>query len=203
MSQALYRWASLRFLLIGTLCLTGAAAFGCAAASAADAPAAAQPAKWVRKELQFTYMGFSTRYSCEGLREQVAKVLVQLGARRQDMKVHSMGCVRAFGHPEPAPTVRGTFYVLEPVPASHSGAAQASTVPAHWQAVHVELASSRLQQAAQCELLEQIKQRIVPLFTVRHVKFTSNCMPYHLSLPGATLELEVLKPDHQAGKKEH
>lgn len=204
MSHASHHRSPLLLLLTCTLCLSAAVAIGCGAASAADAPsptASAQPARWVRKEIRFTYQGFTTHYSCEGLLGQVRTVLLQLGARPGDMKVSSFGCVRGLGRPEPNPSVRGTFYVLEPLTEQESGRAGAEAVAAHWQTVNVRLSRSLVDEAGQCELLEQVKERILPLFSVRNVKFSSNCMPHQLTIPGAVLQAQALKPDRPSHAK--
>src|SRR5215469_16692190 len=72
------------------------------------------PAHWVEKKLRFVYQGFTTRYSCQGLRDRVRDVLLQLGARASDLNVRQIGCTTGFSQPDPAPSVGGTFYVLEP-----------------------------------------------------------------------------------------
>ncbi len=45
-----------------------------------------------------------------------------------------------------------------------------------------------------CELLEQLKDKALPLFTNRNLEFRSTCVP-HQSLPGEiTFNVDVLKP---------
>jgi hypothetical protein len=197
MRHASARRAAGRLVLIGALCLS-AAAIGCGAASAASSRSAtpnAQTARWVRKHLRFTYMGFTTHYSCEGLSDKVRSVLLQLGARREGLNVYPAGCVRNVGAPEPAPSVAGTVYVLEPT--AESGV---KAVRAHWHTVNVQLARSPLEQAGQCELLEQVRQRILPMFATRNEHFSSNCVPNQLTLPGAALRVEVLEADRPGGR---
>ena len=45
-----------------------------------------------------------------------------------------------------------------------------------------------------CELIEQFKQTFLPLFTTRHIRYGSNCVPHQLTL-GTHLSVEVLMPD--------
>lgn len=201
MSHASLHRATPAWILLSALALAGAAVIGCARAEAAQSSntaAEAQSAHWVQRKFQFTYLGFTTKYSCYGLRDQVANVLVQLGARAKDLKVHPIGCVHGLGKPEPAPSVMGTFYVLEPLSGPKPKHAGTKVVPAHWSTVDVRLASSTLEQAGQCELMEQIKHKILPLFAHRDVQYTSNCMPHQLALPGALLRVKVLKADHKS-----
>jgi hypothetical protein len=69
-----------------------------AAAQDAGAPDAKPPvnAVWVEREFQLSYMAFTSFYSCDGLRDKVAWVLKELGAR-PDFKVTSRACTRTSG----------------------------------------------------------------------------------------------------------
>lgn len=178
------------FAIIGVLALAGTAS-----ASAADSPepasGATTTAQWTKKKLDFTYLGFTTHYSCQGLRDEVHQVLLELGARRSDLNVHEVGCTQSIGRPEPAPSVRGTFFVLEPAPNSTG-----QTVEAAWQRVDVRLGREGLDAAGQCELIEQVKQKILPLFSTRNVAFRQDCVPHQLTPNGSSLSVEVLKPAH-------
>jgi hypothetical protein len=49
------------------------------------------PAVWKEHRLDFSYMGRTARYSCEGLRDKMRSLLLDLGARR-DLKVSLLGC---------------------------------------------------------------------------------------------------------------
>ncbi len=187
------RRSSARRALIAALSFLVMAVVACGAAGAAEA-ASAQPAKWVQRKIYFTYMGFTTHYSCDGLRDKMRLILLELGARKQDLAVNEAGCTSPQGGPEPFPSVRATFYALEPVARDQAESLGAETVAAHWQTVSVRLSPSSLGQAAQCELLAQVKERILPLFDARNVRFQSNCVPYQLETPGAALQMDVLMP---------
>lgn len=171
------------------------------AGGAADTRAAAnhgdtQQAHWVRKKIFFTYQGFTTHYSCDGLVENVRQILLELGARKSDLNVHETGCTRGFGAPEPSPSVAGSFSVLEPGSASTSSATARHPVKAEWQTVHVQAGRRGLDAAGQCELIDQVKAKILPLFATRDVRFESNCVPHQLMIKGSTLTVQVLKPAH-------
>jgi len=151
-----------------------------AAAESADTPAAATSAKWVTRQLHFMYSpiapGFvTTHYSCDGLQDQMTAILRQLGAS-SDLAVRSVGCIRASG-PEPFPGVDARFSVLEPAAAAHPAAADSPTVSARWEKVTFKPDTS-------CQLLDQVKRNVLPLFATRNVK--ANC-PVDFSL-------EVLRP---------
>jgi len=178
-----------------------------AAADAGSAPAAAgesQPAVWADKELTFVYMGFTTRYSCDGLRDKVRGVLLDLGAQKKDLKVQELGCSSPTGRPDPFPGVRVKMRVLQPASdtaADQTGAAAAVTspagtpVPAHWKAVDLKLRDSFTTDSGECELVEQIRHTIVPLFANRNVDLKTTCIPHQATAARPSLKLEVLAPD--------
>ena len=105
--------AAQRVLAVGVvavlLTVTGWAA---AAEADTDAQAARESAVWTPKELTFMYQGFTTTYSCEGLRDKVRSILLELGAR-EDLKVTETGC-SSLGGPDPFPGVRIKMNVLQP-----------------------------------------------------------------------------------------
>jgi hypothetical protein len=154
----------------------------------------AQLAVWTPKELRFVYQGFTTRYSCEGLRTKVRDILLTLGARKQDLQVHESGCAGRIGAPDPFPAVSIKANVL--MPAAKAAASQAEPpVTARWQSIDLLAHHEGLDAAGQCELFEQVKQQILPLFTVRNLDYTSTCVPHQLTPGGQRLKAEVLVPD--------
>jgi hypothetical protein len=164
---------------------------------AAQAPASgAESAVWVKKKMHFIFQGFTAVYSCEGLEDDMRTVLLQLGARQSDMKLQQINCGSGFNLPEPNPGLTGTFYVLEPASSAAGDNAQpgAGAVQAQWQTVNVRLTRDARLQAGQCELIDQVKAKILPLFPARDVKFQSTCYPNELLVKGSTLEAKVLKP---------
>ena len=178
--------------------IAGAVLSVMAASACGAAPSDTQPAKWASRELRFTYVGFTTHYSCEGLRGQVRSILLQLGARK-DLIVRESGCTSEAGQPETFPAVIAKFSVLEPVKpgAQQSGKAAEESVPAHWGPVRVMLGDPGLDHAGQCELLEQAQHQILPLFTTRNVDFQQSCVPHHLTPAGSRLQVEVLVADEK------
>lgn len=171
----------------------GATVGAAAAAAAATDVAAAQPAAWTPKELTFLYQGFTTHYSCDGLREKVRSTLLVLGARRKDLAVSEWGCSRLDGRPDPFPGVRVKMQVLIPVAAAATP--DAKTVAAHWKTVDLRLDRDPLAASGDCELLEQIKQSILPLFTTRNIQYHSNCVPHQVSAGATSLRVDVLVSD--------
>ncbi|HXZ60100.1 MAG TPA: hypothetical protein VEG26_07930 [Steroidobacteraceae bacterium] len=172
-------------------------------AESAAPPADATSAVWTPKELTFVYQGFTSHYSCDGLLEKMRRVLLTLGAR-DDLEVVHYGCSSTYGTPDPFPGVRIKMNVLRPAPEGGAkpaeGAASAATVPAHWKKVEVRLNRDPVWEAGDCELIEQIKQKILPQFTTRNVEYSSNCVPHQLSAGGTWLRPEVLIADRKDDK---
>ena len=163
------------------------------AAESAAPPADAQTAVWTPKELTFVFMGFTAHYSCDGLRDKIRHVLGELGAR-SDFKVDYHGCSSPFGRPDPFPGVRIRMQVLQPAAPDDKSA---EAVGAHWQKTSLRLDKDPVWEASDCELLEQIRQKILPLFATRNVDFASNCVPHQAYL-GTRLSAELLFPDKDA-----
>ena len=163
----------------------------CGVAHAAEE---AQTARWVPRELHFTYSGFTTHFSCEGLEARVKEILLQLGAR-PDLSVHQYDCTQAAGVPSPFPSVEAKFSVLEPVAAGEApnGGTTGALVSAQWQTVQLKLDPSPLAESGLCELIDQVKVRILPLFATRNVDYMQHCVPHQLSSRGSTIKLDVMK----------
>lgn len=163
------------------------------AAAAAGRGAAIVPAAWTPKVLEFTYQaGVTTKYSCDGLRDRMRKLLIDLGAR-DDIQVQSLGCMNLSG-PDVFPSVRVKMTVLEPAREWAIG----RTVPAQWK--HVDLLADRnaVDASTDCELIQQIKQKVLPLFATRNVDYSARCEMNHLVVGGTRLTAEVLLPDQSA-----
>jgi hypothetical protein len=165
------------------------------AAAAPQAGAAGESAVWAPKQLRFVFMGFTTHYSCDGLADKMRQVLLQLGAR-SDLKVEPVPCSTPYGRPDPFPGVTVKMNVLEPTQDNGNSTGSAAIVPAHWKTVSIDLSRDPVWAAGQCELVEQIKDKVLPKFTTRNVHYTSNCIPHQLEVGGTTLRADVLVADN-------
>jgi hypothetical protein len=151
---------------------------------------------WTPKELRFVYMGFTSHYSCDGLRDKVRQILLQLGAR-PDLKVRGVPCSGIAGRPTEFPGVTANMNVLAPFDPSKA-AANATPVPAHWKTVVISTDSDPLREAGDCELIEQVKSRVLPLFYARNIDYHSTCIPNQLQVGGTQLKADVLIADPPA-----
>jgi hypothetical protein len=175
-------------LVVASLCA--------AAGSPAVAAAAAgeETAAWVQKEINFRYVGFTTKYSCDGLQDRIRRFLLELGAR-DDLKMTGYGCI-GVNSPETSPGVRIVLHVLQP-----ASATAGQTVAAHWKSV--DLLSTRdlrdpLDAALDCELIAQLKRDVLPLFAVRHVDYSATCSVHTPVVGGTRLKADVLVADSTA-----
>jgi hypothetical protein len=153
-------------------------------------------AVWTPKELRFTYMGFTSHYSCDGLADKMRSIVLQLGAR-SDLKIREIPCSGGFGRPTEFPGVTVNMNVLTPWDAA-SANATSTPVPAHWKRVELSTDRDPLREAGDCELIEQAKTRVLPLFTTRNIDYHSTCIPNQLQVGGTVLKAEVLIADEQA-----
>ncbi|HYB32195.1 MAG TPA: hypothetical protein VED45_02070 [Steroidobacteraceae bacterium] len=156
-------------------------------------------AVWAPRELNFTFLGFTAHYSCDGLQARMQKVLLMLGARAADLDVRLGPCAAPLGRPDRFPNVRVKMYVLVPA-AGQTGTADAPTVAAHWKMVNLTASKDLVKEAGDCELIEQVKQSVLPLFATRDVFYQSTCIPYQLTIGGTQLRAQVLVPDEQGAK---
>jgi len=166
-----------------------------AAENAAVPSGEPQSAVWTEKELNFTYQGFTTKYSCDGLRDKVRSVLLDLGAEKKGLKVMELGCSHPSG-PDPFPGVRAKMRVLQPAGSPEAAKATDQTpVAAHWKPVDLKLRNSFSTDSGECELIEQIRHSIVPLFAARNVDLQTTCIPHQVSVARPVLKMEVLVAD--------
>ncbi|HEY6454963.1 MAG TPA: hypothetical protein VIY90_06715 [Steroidobacteraceae bacterium] len=171
-------WRVLWLMMLAPILVVAAAA-----GWADDAPpAAGQPAQWVSRKINFTYVGFVTRYTCDDLVDRMRNVLLVLGARKEDLNIHATGCTSDGGQVERLPGVAGTFSVLV-----SSEADSVDAVAAGWQRVAVSA------DASYCELLQQVGRKVLPLFSARNAQFSSTC-PAQAVIGSQKLTAEVLAP---------
>ena len=173
------------------IALLGAPAWGADKGGQPGSEAAPKElAVWTTKEVQFTYMGFTTFYSCDGLRDDVRQMLLLLGARKDDLHVYELPCSGAPDRPNPFPGVKIQMSVLTPAPSTDSDVSK--MVQAQWKTVKLPYRETGINAAGQCELLEQFKKTVLPLFTTRNVDLVATCVPHQLSPLGTKLQADVL-----------
>lgn len=158
------------------------------APSAAGAEVAAA---WQRHEIEFTYMGFTTRYSCEGLRDKLGALLKASGARPGFIVSRSACSTTGPGQVTDFPRMRLTFESAA-IPASGSRGTGQPTL-ARWKPVSLSRRQPRQLEAGDCELVEQFVDRVLPAFTTRALQADIHCIPHQLSGSSFLLGFEVLE----------
>jgi len=170
--------------VLAAACLsTGASPPALAAADSGE-----EAAVWVAKELNFRYVGFSTKYSCDGLQDRMRRILMQLGAR-DDLKVTGYGC-SGVNSPETTPGVRVVMHVLQP-----ANSTAGPTVTVRWKTVDLLSGRDPLDAAHDCELISQLNRDVLPLFSVRQVDYSAACSLGTPLVGGTRLKADVMVAD--------
>jgi hypothetical protein len=155
------------------------------------------PAVWKEQHLNFSYLGRTSRYSCDGLRDKIRALLLDLGARR-DLRITTLGCNDA------APSARrnalGPSVALvfsspalpQPIaPPLHAG--DLAAVDARFEAFSIARDVFRNMDVADCELVEEFARQVLPKLTVRGVKEEITCVPNQLSGSRFLIRGDVLR----------
>jgi hypothetical protein len=155
----------------------------------ADQPTAPEPSLgvWQKHEYRFAYMGFTSTYSCDGLASKIKLLLLAAGAR-SDVKSQPGACAN-FGNPDKFANATLTFYTLAP-PAEIS--ADAALVAAVWRPVSLSTFPPHDLGRGDCELIEQFRHSVLPMFTTRNVEDHVTCVPHQLSGSNIDLRFESL-----------
>lgn len=176
--------------------LVGVVYFGSAQAEpAAPPPALVQPAPvdgvWTENKYAFTHLGFTSTYSCDGLADKLKKLLIYAGAR-PDVVASPAACSEGFGRPSKLARVDLKFYTLKPaasVAPAASGAAPVM-VPGAWQTVQFSRLRPREFDSGDCELAEEFRDLLLPMFAARNVESRLTCIPHQVSGGGLSLGFE-------------
>jgi hypothetical protein len=182
MSTLLKLAAAIGFSL-GTVLLTPTPSF-------ADAPAAAtSPDRgvWQKHQYSFVFMGFTSTYSCDGLADKIKVLLIAAGARR-DSKSRPGACASGFGRPDKFARADLTFYTLGP--ASTAASADEKPIDGAWRSVSFSARSPRELSTGDCELVEQFRSNVLPMFTTRNVTNRTTCVPHQESGSAINLQFE-------------
>ena len=164
--------------------------------AAGQGPGNPVSAVWKEQRLDFSYMGRTARYSCEGLRDKMRSLLLDLGARR-DLKVSFLGCN------ESAPLHRGylgpRLSIVFSSPALPDAAAQPlhagdlSAVEARYESFTLTSDAFRNYGVGDCELVEEFARQILPKLATKDVKQDITCVPYQASGSRFFVRGEILR----------
>jgi hypothetical protein len=154
-------------------------------------------AVWKEQRLDFLYIGRTARYSCEGLRDKMRALLLDLGARR-DLKVSVVACdetTTGFARNPIGPRLGIVFSS----PALPDGAAKPlhpkdlAGVDARFEAFTLTHDAFRNYGIGDCELFEQFTRQILPKLATRNVTKDITCVPNQLSGSRFFVRGEILR----------
>ena len=219
-------------LLVGAPVLTAASA-ATAPAEAASAAAARSAAPvegvWQRHDETFTFSGFTSHYSCDGLADKL-KLLLKAAGARADVRAVGGACFGPRGNSGPSQisSAHLTFYTLAPAAAGTAAAAPAAATqpkpaaaPAReigrkapqlrkpeepqsgvgaWKPVKWTARTPRELDEGDCELVEHFARELLPKFTTRNIENRVSCVPHQVSLGGINLAFESLAALPEAEK---
>jgi hypothetical protein len=166
------------------------------ASRADDGASAGGPGTWQSHKYSFQFLGFTSTYSCDGLADKLRIILLAAGARR-DVKSQPGACASGFGRPDKFARADLTFYTLAPADPS---AAAGGAVKGIWRTVTFGNRQPPELGLGDCELVEQFRQQVLPMFTTRNVINNTTCIPHQES--GSTIDLRFESLTAPPGKKQ-
>jgi hypothetical protein len=140
---------------------------------------------WQKQQYSFVFMGFTSIYSCDGLAGKLKVLLIAAGARG-DAKAYAAACAQ-FGQVEKLARADLVFYTLAPA----SGTTDGQRVDGAWRRVALAERSPRDLARGDCELVEQFKAHVLPLFTTREVVDRTTCVPNQAAGSIVNLQFET------------
>jgi hypothetical protein len=168
------------------------------AAWAADAGTGnPMPAVWKEQHVSFVYTGRTSRYSCDGLRDKVRALLLDLGARR-DLQIVAIGC-------EPTASLVPLAYsgprlsIVVSMPALPDAAAKPlhpgdlTAVDARFEAFTIANDIFRNIGMPDCELVQEFARQILPKFVTRDLKQDISCVSFQQSGGRFLVRGEILR----------
>jgi hypothetical protein len=180
------------------IALAAMAAMPAVLAEPAPTSGEAAPGTWRSQKTELVYMGFTSTYSCDGLQGKLELLLRQLGAQ-PGFKVMAYGCPD-FGRPSRFPRATLEFATLQPVdaPSATAGASataqQVAPVNGAWRTIEFSPHHPFDLQDGDCELMEQFRDQVLPLFATRALQVRTTCVPHQDTGGPFDLQLQVFAP---------
>ncbi len=194
-------------VLVGIATLPGGG--GVAAMEPEPAPVVAT---WKEAEIDFTYIGRTSFYTCESLRQKVARILQAAGAR-DDLVVRSSGC---FGASEVDTFTRVRIKAAVPAVADQGGLAPEERsrrelvsrvrgeqpseedllgqFPATWQTIRFTGRNrERIVDDGDCELLEQMSYGVFKPLGIEVLRDNTRCIPGEVRYGQLDFQIKALK----------
>jgi hypothetical protein len=150
----------------------------------ADEPARGS-GTWQQHKYSFVSMGFTSTYSCDGLADKLKLLLLAAGARA-DAKAQPGACPSDFGHPDKLARADLVFYTL--MPDSDNKPADGTRADGVWRPVVLAQRSPHELGVGDCELVEQFRAQLLPMFATRGIQDQTTCVPHQDS--GSVINLK-------------
>jgi hypothetical protein len=157
----------------------------------ATAPALAESpgtGVWQKHQYSFAFMGFTSTYSCDGLADKLKVLLLAAGAR-PDVKAYGSACASGFGRPDKLARADLTFYTLAP---PTGDPADGAPINAQWLPVELNSRKPRELRLGDCELVDQFRTSVLPMFTTRNIDNRTTCVPHQNSGSVINLRFDAL-----------
>ncbi len=172
-------------------------------AEAGSAPADREAAAWQKHEYSFAFLGFTSTYSCDGLADKLKLLLIAAGAR-PDVKSRAGACASGFGRPDKFARADLTFYTLAPVArVTPDKPAVGAPVDGSWIPVTLAYQQPRDLGRGDCELVEQFRNSVLPMFSTRNFDDHTTCIPHQESGSVIDLRFEALAAPAKADPAKH
>jgi hypothetical protein len=215
--------------LAATLAAATAGVGSAARAGVATTPAGADAVRsvdalWAEREAAFSYLGYTTHYSCDGLRDKVRWILGQVGARDKPRvtvsctnlqgvepmpRVHIRAWMPVEATPERVAEISAQQSSLKSETRAKAGAGPSSDeataqFPATWERVSFvgqPTSTGQRIEIGDCELMEDMVRFVFGPLGVKVLPETSvSCVPRQLTLGSVNVQLEALRrvPEAQA-----
>jgi len=154
-------------------------------------------AVWRAQHLRFFYVGRTSRYSCDGLRDKVRALLLDLGARR-DLTITALGCeypaARASrGSLGPSLNIVFSAPALPQPKQKPLRPGDLGRVDARFDAFTITGDAFRNMGSADCELVEEFAHQILPKLVTRNLKQDITCVPLQQSGGRFLVRGEILR----------
>ena len=143
-------------------------------------------ATWEAQQVRFRYLGINTVYACDGIQSKIKALLLAIGAR-DDVRIEAK-CLVASSDLQRNIKVLLAFAV--PVVADSAGLAD-ETFLAEWREVRVTARTSRELDVGDCELVEQLKKKVLPRLGISTSNSKLHCSPSRISF---TMKVKALMP---------
>ena len=195
------------FLCAATVPLPGLAADDAARSATVQS-------RWQPAEIHYSYTAFTTAYNCDAAASKLKQILTELGAHPQT-KVSATGC---FSN-RPSREFLVTIRTAVPVAVAHdtaplstqqqaqlqqfAGKSGAIDAPfaATWRTLDLSRDRKLDLQAGDCELMEGLRDHVLPRLSIKVIADDVQCMPRQLGMQAPQLQVSALVPaDSDADK---